>query len=351
MNYKKWILGIFFLCVIIIQCAGTSQVAVKVMKPAAIDMPGVEQVAIVDFTGPENSGPQVATMLQSMLMQTQHFKIMERENLRRILEEQNLGMSGVLDEETAVEVGKVLGVDALIFGQVTTYDVPPDKKTIKKIKEKKFTGKYETVEEKGKDGKVTTKKKKIYEDVWIDREYWIREGNVAINFRVVKVETGQLLAAHSDSKSYNSENTKTFWESITDSQTKLKPAGEILNGLSKQICQKFVKMIAPYYVSEKRFIESGEGDINKGKKFAEAGLWPEAQKIWEKALQQNPHESAIFYNLGLANEMQGNLEEAESYYMGAVSIKDKKLYIDSIARIRKAKQEKEKLQKQMIDRN
>ncbi len=350
MQKKQNSLFILFMAFLLLQCAGPSQVSVKIMKPAAVDMPDIYKLAIVDFTGPSLAGSQIATMLQSMLMQTNHYEIMERENLKRILEEQNLGMAGIVDQATAVEAGKMLGVDALVFGQVTTYEVPPDKKTIKKIKEKKFTGKYETVEEKDKEGKVVKKKKKIYEDVWIDREYWIREGNVAINFRVVKVETGQLLAAHSDSKSYNSEEEKSFWASVTNSQAQLKPAGDILNDLSKNICEKFVKMIAPYYVVEKRIIEPGEGKIDKGKKFAEAGLWPEARKLWMEALREFPQEPAVFYNIGLACEMQGDLDEAESAYLQATSLKDKKLYIESVARIRKAKEERKKLDMQKLGR-
>ncbi len=350
MKKKIQILLTILFAIFLLRCAGSSQISVKVLKPAAIHMPGIYKVAVVDFEGPEMSGSQVATMMQSMLMQTQHYEIMERENLKRILEEQNLGMAGILDETTAVQVGKVLGVDALIFGQVSQYEVPPDKKITKKVKEKKFTGKYETVEEKGKDGKVVKKKKKIYEDVWIDREYWVREGNVAVNFRVVNVETGQLLAAHSESKSYNSEKNKSFWQSMTSSQADLKPAGEILSNLSKSICTKFTKMIAPYHVSEKRTIESGEGDINTGKQFAESGLWPEAIESWERAVKQQPNEPAGYYNLGLAYELNGDLDRAEAAFIKAVGLNQKKLYMDSIARVRKAKVEQAKLQEQLSGR-
>lgn len=47
------------------------------------------------------------------------FKVIERALLEKILEEQKLGMSGVIDASTAAEIGKGIGVDAVIVGSVT----------------------------------------------------------------------------------------------------------------------------------------------------------------------------------------------------------------------------------------
>jgi TolB-like protein len=47
------------------------------------------------------------------------FKVIERALLEKILEEQKLGMSGILDASTAAEIGKGIGVDAVVVGSVT----------------------------------------------------------------------------------------------------------------------------------------------------------------------------------------------------------------------------------------
>ncbi len=47
------------------------------------------------------------------------FKIIERAQLEKILEEQSLGMSGVIDISTAAQIGKGIGVDAVLVGSVT----------------------------------------------------------------------------------------------------------------------------------------------------------------------------------------------------------------------------------------
>lgn len=343
---------LLWIVAILLSCSVSSVVSVRVQKPASIHMPGVKEIAVVDFQGEDRSGSQIATLIQSMLMKTQHFDIMERDKLRRVFEEQNLGMSGVVDEATATQAGKLLGVDALIFGEVSTYEVEPDKKITKKVKEKKHTGKYQWVEEKDKKtGKTKKVKKEIIEDVWVDKSYWVRKGTVAINFRVVSVETGMLLAAHSDSKSYDSEKEKrSFFEILTDQQKALKPEGEILADLSNDICRKFVWMIAPYYTQEKRTIEPGTGSIQVGIKYAKAGLWPEATEAWEQAVEEYPNNPVAHYNLGLAYEIQGMLDWAEQEYKTAVGIKQKKLYMEAIARVRRAKEEQERLREQMMER-
>ncbi|MBN2031604.1 hypothetical protein JW824_15340 [bacterium] len=346
---SKAVLSILLSTIILLSCAVPSTVSVRVQKPASIDLPGIRKIAIVDFQGDERSGSQIAVLIQSLLLTTDHFDILERDQLRRILEEQNLGMSGVVDASTAVEVGQLLGVDALIFGEVTTYDVEPDQEITEKIKEQRRTGRYQWVEEKDeKTGETKRVRKEIIEDVWVDKSYWVRKGTVAINFRFVDVETGVLLAAHSDSKSYDSQDEKrTFLEILTDQQKSLKPQGEILHDLSHSICLQFVRMIAPYYTMENRVIESGKGSIDEGRKYAENGLWPEAMEAWERAVAEMEDEPAAYYNLGLGYEIQGLLDEAEEYYQLAVRITQKKLYMEAIARVRQLKEEQEKLIQQL----
>ncbi len=348
MRMTRIVLLFIVVALLWMSCGTTSTIGINVLKPAAVDMPGVKKIAVVDFKGPEGSGSQIAAMVQSMLMESQHYEIMERDKISRLLEEQNMGMAGIVDPTTAAKVGAILGVDAMVFGEISTYEVPPDKKITNKVKEQKFTGKYETVEEKdSKTGQVKQVRKKIYEDVWVDKVTWVRQGSVAINFRVVDVKTGKLLAAHSDAESYDSQKEKKSWFS---QEQKLKPQGEILSDLSQNICRRFVHMIAPYYETENRIIEGGEGQIAVGKKYADVGLWPEAMEAWQQAVQDLPQNPSGYYDLGLAYEVQGDLARAEAAYKKAVELNTKTLYMEALARIRAAQEDQIKLQEQLKDR-
>jgi hypothetical protein len=333
---------------ILLSCGVAPVVTVNVLKPASLHLPGIKKIAIADLQGPNRSGTQIATLAQSMIMQTGHFDVMERDKLRRVLEEQNLGMAGIVDASTAAEIGKLLGVQALIFGEVATYEIEPDKEITRMVKQRRGTGKYHDVEEKDKKtGKMKKVKKEITEEVWVPRKRWVRKGTVAINFRVVDVETGRLLAAHSDSKSYDSEKEKTsFLQRYSDKQN-LKPEGEILADLSKAICEKFARMVAPYYSEESRKLESGKGSIKVGVKYATAGLWPEAIEAWKQAVLEMPEEPAAYYNLGLGMEIQGDLDRAEALYQAAIKLKQKDLYMKAVAHVRQAREEQKKLQEQL----
>lgn len=48
-------------------------------------------------------------------------KVVDRENMERILEEQRLSMSGVIDEATAVSAGKLIGAQAVLMGTLVDY--------------------------------------------------------------------------------------------------------------------------------------------------------------------------------------------------------------------------------------
>ena len=48
-------------------------------------------------------------------------KVVDRENIQRILDEQRLGMTGVVDEASAVNAGKLIGAQAVLMGTLIDY--------------------------------------------------------------------------------------------------------------------------------------------------------------------------------------------------------------------------------------
>lgn len=51
------------------------------------------------------------------LVKKRRFKVIEREFLDKIMAEQSLGMTGIVDEQAAINAGKVIGAEAIIMGK------------------------------------------------------------------------------------------------------------------------------------------------------------------------------------------------------------------------------------------
>ena len=112
------LLGLFFPALF----PGESTAASKT-RVAVIDF---EQKAFQEFQG-KQIGEIVAEWLITSLANTGRFEVVERAQLQKVLKEQQLGISGVINQETAAKMGELLGVKVIVSGSViqigNTYDV------------------------------------------------------------------------------------------------------------------------------------------------------------------------------------------------------------------------------------
>lgn len=80
-------------------------------------------IAVVEFDvrgdlGIEDAGAIIAEWMISAIGRTEKYNLKERIVLKKILEEQQLGLTGVIDEQTTSKIGKVYGVQGLVTGSV-----------------------------------------------------------------------------------------------------------------------------------------------------------------------------------------------------------------------------------------
>lgn len=80
-------------------------------------------IGVVEFEeknsiGLENAGRIVAEWVVTEIKKIGSFQVQERLLLNKVLEEQNLMLSGVIDEGQAGEIGKLYGVEAIVTGSV-----------------------------------------------------------------------------------------------------------------------------------------------------------------------------------------------------------------------------------------
>ena len=80
-------------------------------------------VAVVEFTDLQGNttdfGRFLAEELITRLMETEKFRVVERQLLNKVIGEQKLSLTGVVDPASAKQLGKILGVEAIVSGTIT----------------------------------------------------------------------------------------------------------------------------------------------------------------------------------------------------------------------------------------
>ncbi|MBI5050410.1 MAG: hypothetical protein HZC11_05975 [Nitrospirae bacterium] len=83
----------------------------------------VRRVAVVLGEGQNQTGGDLINIMSdnvALELMNLGFQVIERQSMERVLSEQKLQMSGLVDASTAVQIGKMVGVDAVVLGNVTT---------------------------------------------------------------------------------------------------------------------------------------------------------------------------------------------------------------------------------------
>lgn len=117
-------------------------------------------------------GDGMADMLTTALVKSGKYVVLEREEIGKLMEEQQLGQTGVVTEQSAAKVGQMLGVELAVMGSVTEFGNTQDEKG-GKVKGWKVGVKTQTA-------------------------------TVAVDVRIVNTSTGDILAAETVRKEESS---------------------------------------------------------------------------------------------------------------------------------------------------
>jgi curli biogenesis system outer membrane secretion channel CsgG len=67
-------------------------------------------------------GRGMSDMLANSLFNTNRFIVLERENIKEVIEEQDFGATGRVKRETAAPIGEIEGAELIIRGSVTEFE-------------------------------------------------------------------------------------------------------------------------------------------------------------------------------------------------------------------------------------
>lgn len=102
-------------------------VKVKAVESSKMDYKGPKlRVGVVNF---QNNTPRkirgiesaATNILTTMLQETGNFIVIPQQDMQSILNQQKMGASGVINSATAAQMGKVLGLNAILTGAITSY--------------------------------------------------------------------------------------------------------------------------------------------------------------------------------------------------------------------------------------
>lgn len=255
---------------------------------------------------------------------TNIFTVVERNELQRIMNELALGQSGVINDSAATQVGKILGVEAVVVG---TANVDCEEKWLR--------------EERKDDGH----KKQV------DCEHLTTSASATI--RIVRVETGQVIGSKDSRRVHEQKGCRL--ENFYD-PSKSSGKGKSLTGLGRslygrgagtidvnkvttpeisvdkclaEIVTELVDYFAPSFKEQKLEFTKIEGD--QFKRMAETAKDALKNASHENLniayiqyatiVEQDPYNHAAQFNLGVLYEAVGNYKQAKEKYDLAYSLK------------------------------
>ncbi|OGF50991.1 MAG: hypothetical protein A2231_06445 [Candidatus Firestonebacteria bacterium RIFOXYA2_FULL_40_8] len=179
---------VFIFAVMFSSCAS----GVKTVKNDDFTMEKYKRIAVLDFEGNNQvAGAALAESMVPALMEA-GFEVMERSALEKLLKEQKLGLTGVVDSSQISRIGNLAGVNALILGNF--HAEKKEKKRMIAVRKRRgiFRPRVAVL------GRIET------ETVF---------NNISI--RIVDVETGKVLLSSSSKNEIDVEDVDNYFDEVS----------------------------------------------------------------------------------------------------------------------------------------
>ncbi len=336
MKFNQSLLPILFLiAVLLVSGNAFAYKKVKVYMPETpkFGLNGAEKIAVLDFKpkdfNAKESGKKIADrMIEFLLMEdrgmkeisgglfssgvddvclikglsTKCYSVVERSRLESVLDEQSMTDVGLVDDAQAARIGQLLGIDAMLHGEVS--DSRQDRQVVE----------YHTIN-KIKVKVVCT----------------VRELTLSANIRIVDARTGEILGVH--------RTSQTATDKTCSKNGQLRSYEEMAEQCAAALAWEFTNLINPWYSVNS--IELEKIKVNehkdKGKDAAEAAQdlhIDKAYAIYNELFESDPYNPKYLYNMGVLYEVAGSFEKAKEMYDGAVMLRsDETLYVRAAERI------------------
>lgn len=267
------------------------QARLMVLRPAAIDLAGIERLAIAPVAGNPEASTLAREQLAAALSRSPSYALVdlpirpEVQPASYLAENspENERPGATADEPILVEAARQAGVDAVLVGQIVDYDA----------------GSARGGEAGGGLGQ------------WFGpSQLTAQPPRVTLKLRLVDARTGALQAEREATRTHRSRDA-------VDGEAMRR---ELLAQCVAELSQTMTPHYEPLEVElARQWWGSGLSAQRRGNALALADDWPGAAAAWQEALVGNPRNHAALHNLAIAAFARGDAAQSRQYLDRAVA--------------------------------
>jgi len=310
-------------------CAPTIMVTRE--RPAEINLRGVKRIAVMAING--SGGTEIQGLLSEQLATSNRFDVLERAQLEKILAEHQLSARAEM-QEGDLAIGKVLPASALVGGTIDRSEYNQNKTSTRttcsravKVGRKFVSQNYPCTENK-LEGKAI----------------------VSVQLRVFDTSSARILAA----RTLKDEQAATT--NATDGEPEPIDGNELKQKAYRNISENFLKIVAPYKVSEKvKLVDHGDlPEVTQGNEYLKRGDHSTAVEYYGKAVARANADASMkpkvkgtaHYALGLGLALVGDYSTALAEIRAANALVQDSDWLDTEVRVKQWASEADQVNKQ-----
>ena len=295
------LLLLFLITVLLTGCA--QKVTVKALEPAEIN--GAADTKLIAVTPFHQDRVNLADKIEASISKQRidgkpYFTVINRTDINKVIKEQKLQNSGLIDESTAVEVGNLVSAQAIISGSV---DQPTLHDDFYYVERTKCKGKGDA--RKCWKVKVSCQKRTVA---------------LSAQIRMINVTTGSIIYA-------DNVHRQRQWRRCADDTNTLPSKQAAALSLANAIAYNFAYKLTPHYRSisvtlledpDLDYSDYQERLLENALLYIEHSRDDKAEQLLRRLLESTASQSYVpFYNLGVIYESRRNFTEAQHYYKAA----------------------------------
>lgn len=317
-----------------LSCA-SGRVRVPMMRPAEVNLPGVQTLAITSMTG--QGASLVSGLLEEQLVKGGRFQILDREHVDSLMSELKLSSSDLADAKAASRLGKLMTAGAIINGHLEeSYTETPHAR------------------------RFTDKKGREHTHRSVEAELVMRG-----TFKVTDVSTGQVVVAKTVEAKRGSSRLEHAATQVlgalfnaavdVDHDTEDPPPdrAKLEDEARTELVGNFIRAIAPQQeLVEVSFALDGDlPQLQQGMNWAKHGDWTKAQQLFADAIHaaeisgkiSNKTLAKAYYDQGLSYEYAGDYDKAIPSLQKAFDLTFDDKFLDEIDNTKRLQSEAKKL--------